>query len=163
MGACCPAQGTQPQPAALRWPRGADRRLGEGGSRGRESMCAYNWFPLLYAKLTYYKVIILQFCFFNKKKKLLFFLLVLQDCFCKGNPLSLSWFADVMKLLPAYFAQFLLATVSKNLYIMWHFSSQHFWECLLYIASDYVSTLWITSFCWTKFHMPITHRGCCFV
>lgn len=69
------------------------------------------------AKLTYYKVIIFSFAFLIRKK-LLFFLLVLQDCFCKGNPLSLSWFADVMKLLPAYFDQFLLATVSKNLYIM---------------------------------------------
>ena len=97
-----------------------------------------------------------MFCFFNKEKK--FFFLVLQDYFCKGNPLSLSWFADVRKFLPAHSAQFLLATVSKNLYVRWHFSSQHFWECLPYIASDYVSTLWITSFSWTQFPMPITQR-----
>lgn len=33
-------------------------------------------------------------------------------------------------------------TASKNFYLMWHFPSQYSWECLLYIASDYESTLW---------------------
>lgn len=127
-------------------------REGIGGRIKREGIYAYKYIEpshfIVQQKLTGYKITIPVLFWFFIKKKIGFFLffLVLQDCFCKGNPLSLPWFADVRKLLAAYFAQFLLVTVSKNLYLRWHFSSQHFWECLLYIASDYVSTVWITSF-----------------